>query len=198
MDRRTVLALTSTTVGPPLSGCVGTDVRDMINERPSTEGDQSAADGEGGEDTETVETLPPPEKDSFPAEIDEWVRGDADEVITVTTSHPGEWWEGSSACGGELSDAVEEYFHDEFGEGDNVSAAYHHNSFDVGVRYPLAVLFESASYNQEGELIEQSSLEFAEVVEATPPTGCVVSTAGEIQCSLPIYLKEVTSHLDEG
>lgn len=141
-------------------------------------------------------TFPSPEEDSFPLEIDGWVRGGADDVITVTTSNPGDLWEDSAACGFKISEALEEHLRDEFGDPDGLSVSYQHNSFDVEVTYPLAVTFLSAKYDREGELTWQSPLEFAEIVETTSPTGFLVSTADEIQCSLPIYLGETTSHED--
>jgi hypothetical protein len=168
MNRRTALAITASSVGTVISGCLG-----------------------GKRDDDFAD----PAADPFPIAVENAERGGAETFVSQTVDPGREYEDASMGCANEAYTAVREHLDGELDDTSHISIGRGRGpeGFD-GIA--ITVSLTTAIYDRDGTLVEEADLEFEELVAVTPPTAHLQTEDGERTCAVPVYVEQAEMHID--
>lgn len=167
-ERRTVLALTTGSVSTMIGGYLRA----------------------GMDDDFTI-----PEEDPFPTDVENGKRGGADTVVHKTVEEGREHEDASIECVKEAHDAAKNHLEDELNDLSDIEIGLGRGPEGFG-GMAVTVHLTTATYDRDGELVEEADLEFEELVAVTPPTAYVQTGDGERVCGVPIYVDQGQRNID--
>ncbi|MEF8784063.1 MAG: hypothetical protein V5A54_13375, partial [Haloarculaceae archaeon] len=118
----------------------------------------------------------------------------AETTVSKTIEAGNDYTDGSMECAREAHGAVRARLEDEFDDLSNIGTGYGQapEGFDG---MAVSVSLTTATYDRDGELIEEADRAFEEVVSVTPPTAYLKTEDGDRVCAVPVYVTKRGIHL---